>query len=995
MLNLQAELGDEQDQSVRIARLVALLSEVEAQITLETGGELDAVIIQGSQVPILLRHAQQALLLSEERMRVLLASIQDAVWSTTARSNEILYVSPAVKQIYDRTPEDFQANSNLWYETIHPDDREGVLARHAALLNAGYLEDEYRIIQPSGSIRWVLTRAWTVLNDSGEIIRIDGITRDITASRAATAEVERLRDQLHQTFEALPVSFHLLDHQWRFTYANPAALVLLQCSREELLSNIVFDLFPNGPRYDYKQLFIKAAATGIPVIFEDYYKPLDRWWEVQAYPTPQGMAVYMRDVTDEREARFHKDAILEGMAAHIALLDSDGSIIEVNRAWSNFAEAHDFTASAAGVGLNYMDIARKAGGEADKVAVALEAVIAGSLARFEQEYYCVLPETVPTWWRMVVTPAPRYRGGNGAVVVHSDITEAKRVEFALAESEERYSLAAEGANDGLFDWKLQDSRIYLSPRWKEIIGYAPSELSNDPEEWLKRLHPDDTEQVHIEIWRRCSSGHQKFESEFRMAHRDGSFRWVLCKAIVLCDDANMPLRLVGSISDVTDRKSYEDRLAHDAMHDTLTNLPNRALLIERLERAIERSHRSEGYKYAVLFIDLDDFKHVNDGLGHQVGDDLLIEVGRRLHKCVKHHDTVARLGGDEFAVLLEEISSDSAAVSVADRILEVLAVPFSTGGRDITTGASIGIMLGAPAYASPVEVLRDADTAMYRAKAAGRNQYAIFDTAMHAAALARLETEFDLRRALERDELEVHYQPIIAMRSGELKGFEALIRWRHPERGLVSPAEFIPLAEETGQIVAIGEWVALTACLCLSNWQKINITSGGDTALCMSINVSARQLTFEDLPDRLLAMAEKAGVDPANLNLELTETALLKSPAIAHKMLQKLRKYGFQIHLDDFGTGFSSLSHLHQFPIDAVKIDRSFIQDICTEEKTHELVRGILNLARGLGLDVVAEGVETPEQACALQSLGCEFAQGYWYSRPLPANEIENKWLKA
>ena len=433
-------------------------------------------------------------------------------------------------------------------------------------------------------------------------------------------------------------------------------------------------------------------------------------------------------------------------------------------------------------------------------------------------------------------------------------------------------------------------------------------------------------------------------------------------------------------ADLDARTQTEDRLRHSTLHDALTGLPNRTLFMERLSHAIARSKRRKEYLFAVLFLDLDRFKVVNDSLGHQVGDELLVAVAKRLQLCLRTEDTVARLGGDEFAVLLENIGDISDAGRIAERIQEELAAPVNLSGYEVFTSVSIGIVDSASAYGLPDYMLRSADMAMYRAKASGKARYEMFDRRMHAQALARLQTETDLRRALERHEFAVHYQPIVTLDTGRICGMEALVRWHHPERGIVGPGEFIPVAEETGLIVPIGRWVLEQACRQLAKWQRMHARA---QPLSMCVNLSVRQIAQSDLVDFVAAAIANSGIAAASLKIEMTESVIVENPAAASGVLSDLKSLGVELYMDDFGTGYSSLSYLSQLPIDAIKIDRSFVSQMDVLDRHYQLVRTVLTLARTLKLRAVAEGVTTEAQLVALRSLGCEQAQGFYFSPPV------------
>jgi diguanylate cyclase (GGDEF)-like protein/PAS domain S-box-containing protein len=502
-----------------------------------------------------------------------------------------------------------------------------------------------------------------------------------------------------------------------------------------------------------------------------------------------------------------------------------------------------------------------------------------------------------------------------------------------------------------------------------MLGYAEAELGDAPGEWLGRVHADDRAALTQGLDAHLSGASHHFEHEHRIQHRDGSYRWMLARGMAVRDTQGRALRVVGSQTDVTDRKEAEQRLQHDAMHDALTGLPNRVLFLDRLDQAIRRAKRAEpATAAAVLFLDLDRFKLVNDSLGHQVGDRLLIAVARRLESAVRPPDTVARLGGDEFTVLLDGVTDVHEAAAVAERVQHTLRIPFDIDERELHVDASIGIAL-ADADAAPDTVLRDADVAMYRAKAEGKGRHAVFDSRMHEQVMRRLDMEAELRKAIDEHRLEVVYQPIVQAATGRIVGFEALCRWHGQE-----PAEFVPIAEETGLIVPLGEWVLRTACAQLAEWRALPAGAG----LFMSVNVSHRQLIDTEFGPMLASAIEESGVDPRALRLEVKESAL------PQRALQNvLDTYGVRSHIDDFGTGASSLRLLHGFPGDAVKIHRALVIGMGREAGAFEIVKALVGLAHNLGLEVIAEGVETDAQLDHLKLLGCEFAQGFNVSAPL------------
>jgi len=433
----------------------------------------------------------------------------------------------------------------------------------------------------------------------------------------------------------------------------------------------------------------------------------------------------------------------------------------------------------------------------------------------------------------------------------------------------------------------------------------------------------------------------------------------------------------------------KDHFRHAAFHDALTNLPNRALLAENLKFVIERARQHEDYQFAVLFLDLDRFKNVNDSLGHSIGDQLLITMARRLESCIRDVDMVARLGGDEFAILLDGIPNQAEATNMARRIQEKLQSPFNLSGHEVFTTTSIGIALSSTGYDHPENMLRDADTAMYRAKAQGKACYEVFDKGMHTHAVYLLQMENDLRRAIDREELRVYYQPIVALDNGQLAGFEALIRWQHPERGFINPADFIPLAEDTGLIVPLGLWILKRACQQLCQWQW---QSPANRSLFMSVNLSGKQVAVPSLVSDIQEILEETHVDAKHLKLEITESAVMENAEMAARLLKRLKALGVQLSIDDFGTGYSSLSYLHRFPVNTLKIDRSFVGRIGEAAENIEIVRTVISLAENMGMEVVAEGVETLSQLTQLRKLKCQYGQGYLFSRPVAADSV-SEWI--
>jgi diguanylate cyclase (GGDEF)-like protein/PAS domain S-box-containing protein len=563
---------------------------------------------------------------------------------------------------------------------------------------------------------------------------------------------------------------------------------------------------------------------------------------------------------------------------------------------------------------------------------------------------------------------------------------------AAAASESREKVNESDRFRSAFDYAaIGMAMVSTEGRWLQvnrsmcqILGYTEKELLLT--DFLSVTHPDDLPTALSNIGQLLKGKVQVSQMEKRYIHKSGHEVWVHWSVSLVRDQYSKSVHLIFQIQDITDRKLAEQQLHHDAFHDALTGLPNRALFMDHLKLAIARSRRNTGTRFAVLYLDLDRFKVINDSLGHTIGDQLLVGIADRLKLNLRPGDTVARLGGDEFTVLVEDITDETESVQVAERIQKELSVPFLLSGREVFTTVSMGIAPSATGYERAEDILRDADTAMYRAKSSGKARYEIFDKAMHARAINLLQMETDMRRALEREEFLLHYQPIVSLENFRLRGFEALVRWQHPERGFISPMDFIPVAEDTGMIIQLGEWVMREACRQMQRWQKMFPV---DPPLFISVNLSSKQFSQNTLISTFAMILQETGVKPQTVKLEITESVVMENIDTATEMLRQLRALGVQLAIDDFGTGYSSLSYLHRFPIDTLKIDRSFVTRMSENNENTEIVRTIVVLAQNLGMDVIAEGVETNEQLVLLQKLGCENGQGYFFSKPANSDGAE------
>ena len=604
---------------------------------------------------------------------------------------------------------------------------------------------------------------------------------------------------------------------------------------------------------------------------------------------------------------------------------------------------------------------------------------------FEEEYRIVRPDGSICWVRVKAFPVRDVVGKvNRFVGIAEDITERREAEEAVRKSEEQFRLTFELAPIGMAISSLQGKFTRVNQALCDALGYSQAELLKLS--FSEISHPEDC-QLHHNLEQKLIAGKDSsFQIEKRFIAKDGRIVDTLLKVLVVRDDEGNSLYFNNQVVDITERKSMEKQLIHDALHDALTGLPNRTLFMDRLQQQLKRSKRQDNYLFAVLFLDLDRFKVVNDSVGHLVGDKLLIEIARRLETSIAPTDTVARLGGDEFTILLEDISSKSEATLVAESIYQTLTFPFYIDGYELFTTTSIGIALSSPEYESTADILRDADLTMYSAKERGKARYEVFDRTLRDRALQRLELETDLRRALERGEFEVYYQPITSLQLGTLYGFEALARWNHPLKGLISPTEFIPICEETGLIVPLGNWLLKKACQAARDWQ---LKYPQHPAIKMSVNLSAQQFREPNLVREVETVLSETGLSGKFLKLEITESVLIDNLEAVTEIILELREKQVQFSIDDFGTGYSSLSYLHRFPVNTIKIDRSFVSQMQANGENSAIVKAIVTLAHILKMDVIAEGIETTFQLAQLKLLQCEYGQGFFWSKPLSKVDAE------
>ncbi|MGW6129923.1 EAL domain-containing protein [Cellulomonas sp. NPDC055163] len=613
--------------------------------------------------------------------------------------------------------------------------------------------------------------------------------------------------------------------------------------------------------------------------------------------------------------------------------------------------------------------------------------LVGAADGAQGEVCLVVPVRTPArrWGLLAVLGVVNSRSSHEAyhhwATLLGSVLEGEELALSARASEARYAHAARAANDGLWELDLGTRAMYVSPRGRQLLGLDPDAPAR-MERWTEVTHPQDQERVRASFAQALDSPEVPVEVEYRVRRPDGTYHWLLSRGLgVATGPSGRAARLVGSLSDIHPRKELEERLRAAALYDHLTGLPNRRLFLERLTAAVEQHRRDPGSRFAVLFFDLDGFKLVNDSLGHLMGDQLLLAVAERLRTQVRAVDTAARFGGDEFAVLLSEPEPDEL-LAIAQRIQERISAPVELAGHEVEVTASVGVATSSGEYTDPEDVLRDADIAMYDAKGSERGSASVFDPTMHVRATVRLRARGELRTALARSEFVVHYQPVVPLDGSGLEHFEALVRWEHPERGLLLPGDFLAAMEDNATIVTLGSWVVDEVCRQVAAWSQ---DYPGPVAV--AVNLSHREFWAPALLRTVTDSLARHGVPAHSLILEITESVIMADPAVARKVMTDLRALGVRLHIDDFGTGQSSLNALRTFPVDALKIDGAFIRELEVVEQTTELVRIIVEMGRVLGLEVVAECVETPSQADRLRSMGCANAQGWLYARALPGAE--------
>ena len=672
-------------------------------------------------------------------------------------------------------------------------------------------------------------------------------------------------------------------------------------------------------------------------------------------------------------------SVFEHAGVGMAFTGLDDQYIRVNR---RFADMLGYTVEEMRR-LGPADVANKehAGGWLKR----RKALLSGTAGEVTSETEYVRKDGSVVWVSVVTSAIHNDKGkAQYFVSVVQDISARRGAELALRESEEKFRQLADNIPEIFWITDARQRKLhYLSPGFASLTGMRLADVLRRPRSWLQVVHSEDRERVRLA---RKALPEAEYNIEYRIVLADGTLRWVHDQAFPVRDAQGKVYRIAGIGADVTHRKEAEEKLVYLAHYDGLTGLPNRVLFFDRLKQTLAQAGR-RGMLAAVMFLDLDRFKVVNDTLGHAVGDDLLRQVAQRLSACTRMGDTVARFSGDEFVLIVNDLQSAEDARHIAQKVLLAFAEPFRVGGHEVFVSTSIGISMYPSDCEDEQALLKNADTAMYRAKESGRNNFQFYTREMNARAMYRLNLENSLRHALEREEFRLHYQPKACLHTGQITGVEALLRWERPDHGLISPAEFVPLLEDTGLIVPVGEWVLREACRQVEAWR-----CAGREPVSVAINISARQFAARNLGEIIKRVLDEHSADPRHIELELTESLLMVNTEEAVRTLTYLKSLGLRLSIDDFGTGYSSLSYLKRFPIDALKIDRSFIDEITTDIDDATITRAVIGMAHNLGLKVVAEGVETEAQLSFLSANGCDEAQGYYFARPQPAAEL-TQWL--
>jgi diguanylate cyclase (GGDEF)-like protein/PAS domain S-box-containing protein len=904
-----------------------------------------------------------------------------------------IYVSPAFSR-FGYPLDDWTKEPEMWLRVIHPEDREWVFAKTTDSTATGKEVDyEYRILHRNGSVHWVRDRGCLIRSKTGNVVCREGIILDITEQKQAEEQLRLGEERFRNIFENATDIIYVHDLDGNYLSINDAGLKVFGYTREEALNlNLKQVTVPEHFARAKAQLEAKVAGRAKQTSYEvDCFCKNGSRITLEVNTSvirkdgkPIAVQGIARDVTERkhveaavRESEERYRDLFENANDLIYTHDLSGNFTSINRA----GEIITGYSRDEAVKMNIASVVAPEFLEQARRMTALKVEGKGPTA-YELEIVAKGGRRVS----LELSTRLICQDGKPVAVqgIGRDISERKRTEEALKASETRYRQLGEGILHQIWTARSDGHVDYVNKRMVEYFNRASEQLLGD--RWYESIHPDDLDEA-LKRWGHSVKTGEPFETEFRLRRRDGLYRWHVAKATPGHDVHGKITKWFGTNTDIHEQKESEEKLNYYARHCPLTDLPNRVDFMSHLNLAIQRAEENPDAKFAVLFLDLDRFKVINDSLGHVVGDKLLIAIAGRLKTCLRPGDVVARLGGDEFTILLNRTGGEAEVSKVVERVQAKISEPFTIDNYEVFTTASVGIILSDHVKRAPEDYLRDADAAMYRAKEAGKARYEIFDREMHVQNLNLLQVETDLRHAVEREEFELLYQPIVDIHNGEVSEFEALIRWQHPSLGQISPDSFVGVAEETGLIIPIGKWVLEQACRQIAEWQRSH-----DRKLSISVNLSAKQLMHPSLTGTIEEILVETGLDPKQLKLEVTESTVMEHSERSMAVLKELDQIGILLSTDDFGTGYSSLSYLQRFPFDRMKIDRSFVDKLGSDKKSDAIVKTILMLGNNLGLEVVAEGIETAEQLELLQTLGCRLGQGYLFSRPVTA-EVASKVL--
>ncbi len=899
-----------------------------------------------------------------------------------------LYVSPAFRR-FGYPMSDWLSDPDIWLRVIHPDDREWVIRQTAdSARSGGEVDYEYRIIDAHEELHWVRDRGCLILDGNGKVVCREGVMLDITVQKQTEEALRQSEERYRNLFENANDIIYVHDLNGTYLSMNQAAERVFGYTREEAMKlNMSQIVAPEHLAIANKKLLEKVEGDSTQTAYEvDCIRKDGSRITLEINSTlitKDGAPVAVQGIArDTTERKLDEEELRESEERYRDLFENANDLIYTHDLRGNFTSLNQAGERITGYTRDEaltMNIAQVVAPEslANAREMTAKKLAADSSTTYE------IDVIAKDGRRVALELSTRLIQKKGLPIgvqgIGRDITERRRTEEALRVSEELYRNLGEGIShqvwtsdpNGQFDYVNNRMLEYFQKSGDAILGSG----------WHDVVHPDDLLTC-IRRWQHSLLTGEFFEVEFRLRRHDGEYRWHKARANAGYDADGKITKWFGTNTDIDSQKQTEEKLNFYARHDTLTSLPNRAEFMRHLKAAIERGNANESVRFAVLFLDLDRFKVINDSLGHVVGDKLLKAIAERLFAQVRPGDVVARLGGDEFTILLNRTGVHQDVINVAERVQRELAKPFQIDGYEVFTSASIGIIVSDEIMREPEDFLRDADSAMYRAKESGKARYEVFDSEMHVRNMNQLRIETDLRHAVDRGELEALYQPIVDLFDGTICEFEALIRWRHPEHGLILPDEFVGAAEETGLIVPIGTWMLGEACRQVSKWQDRSTRP-----LSVSVNLSAKQLMHPSLMEHIRQLLDETGLEPGQLKLEVTESTVMEHSERSLNVLEELSSLGISLSTDDFGTGYSSLSYLQRFPFDRLKIDRSFIDKMNKDEKSAAIVKTILMLGENLGIDVVAEGIETEEQLERLRILGCRLGQGYLFSKPVTATD--------